>query len=176
MRTGCDSGLKRLLLVLVLLGAGPSQGQDTPAPTALAVPGDAALRAHCFFQSPQLCTFQVELGPAEYRELSQNSRGYVLGRVRVDGQVYEQVGVRLKGSGTFEPVGRHPNLALKFNWKNPKQEFSGLTKLFLNNARQDPSYLSEYIASGAYADAGVPSPRITHARVELNGRDLGLVS
>src|SRR6185436_20169429 len=36
------------------------------------------------------------------------------------------------------------------------------------------SYLCEWICADLCRDAGVPAPRVTHARVWLNGRDLGL--
>jgi hypothetical protein len=136
------------------------------------VPGQAA--AEAFFASTNLASFQVELGPAEYQQLLRQPRGYVSARVRVGDRVFEQVGVRLKGSGTFQPISRHPSLALKFNWKLPNQEFEGLTKLFLNNSGQDATMLCELMASGAFTDAHIPVPRITHAHLKLNGRDLGV--
>src|SRR5690349_3491500 len=70
-----------------------------------------------FFESHHLSTFLVELGPAEVQRLAHWPRKYVSGKVTVDGRVFERVGVRLKGTGTFEPISRHPNLTLKFNWQ-----------------------------------------------------------
>ena len=133
---------------------------------------DAAAAA--FFASAELTVFQVDLGPAEYDQLARSPRTYVRGKVTAGGRVFEDVGVRLKGTGTFQSIAQRPNLALKFNWKLPEQEFEGLTKLFLKNSLQDPSFLCEFAASAAFTDAGVPTPRITHARVRLNGRELGL--
>ena len=43
-----------------------------------------------------------------------------------------------------------------------------------NNSVQDPTYLAEFVATGLFRDAGVPASRVTFARVQLNGRDLGL--
>ncbi len=126
-----------------------------------------------FFTRPRLATFEVELTPAAEAQLNRFPRRYVPGRIAVDGRWFE-VGVRLQGTGTFEPLSRHPNLTIKFNWVKPGQEFGGVTKLFLKNARQDPTLLCEYAASAAFADAGLPAPRITHGRVRLNDRDLGL--
>jgi hypothetical protein len=39
---------------------------------------------------------------------------------------------------------------------------------------QDPSYITEILCGEMFRAAGVPAPRGTHARVFLNGRDLGL--
>jgi spore coat protein H len=133
----------------------------------------ADAEARAFFASTNALTFHVELSSAEYRQLAREPRKYVSGRVSVGGCTFEQVGVRLKGTGTFEPVSKHPNLTLKFTWKRPTQEFAGLTKIFLNNSRQDPTFLCELAASGAFADAGLPVPRITQGHVVLNGRDFG---
>src|SRR5690242_18103680 len=97
IRTACPLGTKRLLLGLILAGElcllSPLKGLSASADRD--PPEGATTRSHCFFQSPQLCTFQVELGPNEYRQLGQNPRTYVPGRVRVDGQIYEGVGIRL---------------------------------------------------------------------------------
>jgi hypothetical protein len=49
-----------------------------------------------------------------------------------------------------------------------------LKKLMFNNSVQDPSYLSELLATELFRDAGVPASRVTYARLRLNGRDLGL--
>ena len=43
-----------------------------------------------------------------------------------------------------------------------------------NNSAQDSTYLAELLATQLFKDAGVPAARVTHARVRLNGRDLGL--
>ena len=129
--------------------------------------------ARDFFDSTNLLTFRVEIDRAGFDALAQRPRTYVPGKVRVGERVWENVGIRLKGSGTFEPVFRHPSLTLKFNWREPHQRFSGLPKLFLENSGQDATLMCKLIANGAFTDGGIPAPRITQARVQLNGRDLG---
>jgi spore coat protein CotH len=54
------------------------------------------------------------------------------------------------------------------------QRFHGLSKIYLNNSIEDPSYLNEKLGSELFCAAGLPSPRVSHALVELNGRRLGL--
>lgn len=130
-------------------------------------------KAEEFFNSTNLITFQIELQDSEYQQLAERPKTYARGRVRVGDQVWEDVGIRLKGSGTFQTIFDHPSLALKFNWKQAEQRFSGLPKLFLENSGQDASRMCKLLANGAYADAGIAAPRITQARVQLNRRDLG---
>jgi hypothetical protein len=43
-----------------------------------------------------------------------------------------------------------------------------------NNSVQDETYFAEFLATQLFRDAGVPAARVTHAMVQLNGRDLGL--
>jgi spore coat protein CotH len=93
--------------------------------------------------------------------------------ITIDGEEYKPVGVRLKGQGSFRPLEDRPSLAVKFDEFAGSRKFCGLTKIMLNNSSQDRSYLSEYICTGLYRDAGVPVGRVTFARVELNERDLG---
>lgn len=147
---------------------------SSSAPQVRSVQEDANAAGAAFFAHPVPSTFKIEIGPAEYQQLSHSPRQYVEGRVCVDGRIYDKVGIRLKGTGTFQPVTKHPNLALKFNWRNPSQAFNGLTKVYLNNSRQDATLLCDATASAIFADAGIAVPRITHARVDLNGRALGL--
>ena len=46
--------------------------------------------------------------------------------------------------------------------------------MHLNNSVEDPTYLNEYLGSELFRKAGLPAGKVAHARVELNGRDLGL--
>src|SRR5260370_9148043 len=67
-----------------------------------------------------------------------------------------------------------PALTLNFDKFNEGQRFHGLDKIHLNNSVQDPTWMTETICSELFRDAGVPAARTSYARVELNGRDLGL--
>lgn len=127
-----------------------------------------------FFENTNLLTFQIELDPPALGQLARRPRSYVPGRVKVGSKVLENVGIRLKGSGTFQSVFEHPSLALKFNWKEEDQHFEGLSKLFLENSGQDATRMCKVIANGAYLDCGIPAPRITQAKVILNQNELGL--
>jgi hypothetical protein len=93
--------------------------------------------------------------------------------VIVDGRAFTNVGVHLKGMGSFRPLHEKPSFAVKFDEFEPDQEFAGLTKLMLNNSSQDGTHLCELLATSLFREAGVPAARVTHARVEFNGRDLG---
>src|SRR5258705_1501645 len=106
--------------------------------------------------------------------LQRMQRTYVRATVREGGRVYTNVGVRLKGMGSFRPVYEKPSLAVKFDEFVEDQEYCGLTKVMFNNSVQDPTYLVEAMGTELFREAGLPAARVTHARVQLNGRDLGL--
>src|SRR5262245_57519845 len=76
--------------------------------------------------------------------------------------------------GSFRPFNEKPSFSVKFDKYIEKQRYHGLTKLMLNNASQDGTYLAELLATQMFRDAGVPAARVTHAFVEVNGRALGL--
>ncbi len=91
-----------------------------------------------------------------------------------------KVGVRLKGlsslnvpsSGPVDPVGKYP-LKIDFNRFGGPRLF-GADKISLSNLIQDRTQLREQLAARVYRAMGVPAPRITFARVHIDGALIGL--
>ena len=127
-----------------------------------------------FATNAPILTFNIEVAGSELTALQKNDRDYVRGTVRIGTTVLRDVAFRLKGNGSRRPLNEKPSFVAKFDHYVPDQEFSGLTKIALNNSSQDPTYLADFIANAMFADANVPVSRVTHARVTFNGRDLGL--
>lgn len=127
-----------------------------------------------FATNAPIQTFKIDITGAEWAELVKNNRAYVRGSVTVGSNVFPNVGVRLKGNGSFRPLNEKPSLVVKFDHYVPDQEFLGQGKIALNSSSQDGTYLADFIANGLFNDANVPVSRVTHARVVLNGRELGL--
>lgn len=150
------------LLGLLLL-AGPARAVQPDDPDQV------------FFREGRIPKLRIEISPAELAKLNKDNRSFVRCTVREgDEFIYSEVGVHLKGAaGSFRPVGDRPALTLNFDKFREKQRFHGLDKFHLNNSVQDGSYLCEYLASALFNAAGVPTTRVSHARVWLNGRDLG---
>src|SRR5436309_1292775 len=107
-------------------------------------------------------------------DLRTNPRSYIVGNVREGTQVFTNVGIHLKGMGSFRRVDEKPSFVLNFDKFVPDQEYCGLTKLMLNNSVQDQTYLAELLATSLFRDAGVPAARVTHVRVRVDGKELGL--
>jgi hypothetical protein len=147
---------------------------STPGPEAGAAA--AIEEAERFFNSGAIPHLKIEVAQTNLNKLRRNPRDYVRATVREGENVYEEVGIHLKGAaGSFRPLdGDKPAFTLNFDKFVDRQKFHGLDKLSLNNSVQDPSYMTEAICSELFLAAGVPTPRTGYARVSLNGRDLRL--
>jgi len=126
------------------------------------------------FAQPGVLRLKIELSDSAQEALRKDPKQYVKAIVREGDRSYSDVGVRLKGSATFQTIDKKPSLSLKFDEFVKAQEFHGRGRILLNNAHQDPTYLSEAIGGEVFRAAGVPAAKVTFARVEMNGRDLGL--
>jgi len=136
--------------------------------------GAKKLPGEKFFTEPAIRTFDFEIPDAALNQLRRSPRTYVRGTVREDDRVLTNVGLRLKGMGSFRGVDEKPSLAVKFDEFATNQQYRGLSKLMFNNSVQDSTYLAEMLGTQLFRDAGLPAARSTHARVRINGRDLGL--
>jgi len=107
--------------------------------------------------------------------LTANPYTYVVGQVTYDGEVVEDVGIRLKGRlGSFRDLSGKAAFLLDFNRYVDGRTFYGLKKLSMNNMLNDYAQLHEVVAYPLYRDLGIPAPRASYAWVRLNGEDYGL--
>jgi hypothetical protein len=129
-----------------------------------------------FFREGVVPRLKIQIPDGELQQLRQKNREYVRCTIVEDDKTtYENVGIHLKGAaGSFRGVDDRPALTLSFDKFKDDQEFHDLDKIHLNNSVQDPSYLNELLSSDLNLAAGVPAARVSHARVWLNGRDLGV--
>ena len=133
-----------------------------------------ARRTDAFFAGTNVPHFKIEVTGSNLTTIRQQPRTDVRATVRVGDEVFEDVALHLKGAaGSFRSFDDRPALTLNFDKFKPKQSFCGLQKLHLNNSVQDPSYLGEAVCGELFLAAGVPTTRAAHARLTLNGRDLG---
>ncbi len=126
------------------------------------------------FEPGAIPELRIRLSPEQEEQLRHDPRRYVeCTLIENDTQKHEHVRVKIKGSGgSMREFDDRP--ALTVSLKKAAERFHGLEKFHLNNSVQDESYLHELVASQICAEAGCPTARVTHARVWLNDRDLGL--
>jgi spore coat protein H len=182
-----------LLLAALVVGGGPgcsppddSSVSATPAAPPAATQGgtEIAAKAHKpprdasddFFEQDAVTRLAIEVPPSELAKLRENGRAYVRGKLHEQGgALWSNVAIKLKGAaGSFREFDDKPALTLSMRKFKVKQAFHALEKFHLNNSVQDETYLHELLCSELCCAAGVPAPRVAHARVFLNGRDAGL--
>jgi spore coat protein CotH len=128
-----------------------------------------------FFTNGIIPHLVIEIKGTNLANLQRNDRVSVRATVRDGDTVYEDVGIHVKGAaGSRRSLSENPALTLNFDKFQEHQKFHGLDKIHLNNSVQDGSLMSELLCGYLFRAAGVPAARTTHARVRLNGRDLGL--
>ena len=93
--------------------------------------------------------------------------------VTIDGDRMDRVIVRKKGyMGSLSPS--IPSLKLDFNDLWPGRTYQNMTRMTLNNNRQDPSNARQCMAYDQFRQAGLAAPKCNYARVSVNGEDLGV--
>jgi spore coat protein CotH len=135
---------------------------------------NGAVGGEDLFARPKVLRLKIELSEAAQESLRKEPKTYVKAVVREGDRSYPDIGVRLKGSGSFQSIDKKPSLSLKFDEFVKDQECHARNRILLNNALQDPTYLSEALGGEIFRAAGVPAAKVTFARIEINGRDLGL--
>lgn len=128
------------------------------------------------YASDEVHNFDIELGEDALRALRRDPKLYVEGAVSVDGERFDSVGVRLKGSGSFQDLSGKAAFKIDFNAYVPEQSFHGKGKVTLNNMLHDATQVHEVVAYAAFAAAGLPHSRVGYAYVTVNGEDYGLYS
>lgn len=128
------------------------------------------------FDVATLHEVRITLSEASLTAINRDPRTYALGAVEVDGDALETVGVRLKGSTSFQELDGKPSFKLKFNEYCEGQKLAGLKRLTLNNMVSDPTQSQEMLNYQLWAAAGLKAPRASYAEVWLNGELYGLYS
>ena len=121
---------------------------------------DKRARNDGLFTNEPVRFIQIELPPENVAALKKDARTYVSCTFKEGGVTFTNVGVRLKGVGSFRPIDQKPSLSFKFNKFVAKQEFYGLSRIALNNSVQDASFLHEHLAYEVFRRAGLFRPQL----------------
>ena len=125
---------------------------------------------------------EIRLTNEDMQKLRDNPRGWVPCVLLENGREIGMVGVKLKGAaGSTRPVDDRPALTInteKIDGSSvpggKRLSYHGLQKFHLNNSVQDETLLQEWVCAEVFRAAGYPAARVAHARVSINGRDLGM--
>ena len=129
-----------------------------------------------FFEEGEIRDLALELSPAQVARIQDPKRPYVHASLFENGRlVFRDVAVKIKGAaGSSRAWGDRPALTINTDKYQKGQSYRGLDKFHLNNSVQDPGLLHEWISSTTFRAAGYAAARVSHARVRLNGRDVGM--
>ncbi len=153
-------------------------------------PTEELLQADRIFDPAHIVEVRIEIKAEDWRKLCSQSRQilqalggqssakpftYFRANVTIDGKQIDNVGVRKKGFlGSLDSV--RPSLKIKFDEYVDQEPSVGFDRLTLNNNKQDPSRLSQYLTYKIFNESGTVASRCNFARVTVNGKYLGIYS
>jgi hypothetical protein len=144
------------------------------------IPGTTAIGGEPdLYDTTVLRTFDIQFHDEDWLPLlhaSYPSETMIGADVTVDGVLYPNVGVRIRGNSSYFalPAGSQKfSLKIEMDWMDPDQLLYGYDKINLNNGFQDPTFCREVVYNNFVAQF-IPNPRSSHAVVSLNGENWGV--
>lgn len=105
---------------------------------------------------------------------NQGAETYIVAvQCKVNGVIFDSVGVRYKGNSSYNPSNTKNPLHIELNYIKGKQDYQGYTDIKLNNCYRDPSMIRDMLSYEIvrnYMDA----PKCNSAEVYINGTYYGL--
>jgi hypothetical protein len=133
------------------------------------------------YADDNLPTFRLTIPPACWDSLLAAPDVYCSGDIAYwpngdpDAEIaLSNVGIRLKGWASFQPLDQKPAFKIKFDEYVADQELLGLERLTLNNMVQDTGMVRERLGYRYMRSLGLPAPLCNHARVYVNDMYYGL--
>ncbi|MFN7143679.1 MAG: CotH kinase family protein [Myxococcota bacterium] len=152
---------------------------DTAPDTVPGGDDDDAIYA-AFFDPTVIQTVDLVLSDAAIRTLNRGEDdGYVEGDATINGVFFPSVGVRLKGSSTYQDLDCSDGACkaafkLKLNEFVEDQRYGDLERVTLNNMTSDYTQSKELIVYDLLHRQSQLASRASYARVTLNGQPWGL--
>ena len=162
-----------MLLLLMTACGTPLAPSDTAPPTDCKAVADAG-NYDTFYAPAAVREIRITMQEAAVATLKSDLRSYALGDVEIDGATYPDVGIRLKGSSSFQDFSGKPAFKIKLNEYCSGQKHADLKRLTLNNMTFDASQSQEVVNYQIWADAGLMAPKANYARVYFNDEFFGL--
>ncbi|MFN7142801.1 MAG: CotH kinase family protein [Myxococcota bacterium] len=145
---------------------------DTSADTAAALDAEAAV-----FHLDSVHTVDITLLADGRARLDADPYTYVPADVTIDGVVFPNVGVRIKGRlGSYRALTGKSALKVDLLEFDGTEKLYGLEKFNLNNMVQDCAKVKELAAYAIHRATGTPAPRVAYAEVTVDGAPFGLYS
>ncbi len=102
-----------------------------------------------------------------------NGDGLLLGTIEINGQKFNDIGLRYRGGRSFQPGNKRNSLYIKLNFIDKEQNYQGQQTVKLSSALRDPSMVRE-VFGYEVARQYMPAPRANFTKVIINGEYYGL--
>lgn len=143
------------------------------------------------FDENQVLSYSIEIPPESWSLIDAEARppgcvpyqrNYYTGSFEFEGQRFDGVGVRSKGGcGSARHLNGKTAFKVHLSWDDPNvagcpeaRRLHGRKRFTFNNQVQDSSFTHERLGYALYKRMGVPTPRVAHARLHVNGELWGL--
>ncbi len=148
-----------LSIGIALCGVGLAAGQD-------------------FYDETVVPVLQLKFSQANWHQLLQNNyqaKTNLPATLTVDGVACEGVGVRFRGSTSYQTTGtsQKKSFNIEIDYTDPNQRLMGYQTLNLLNCATDATFMREVLYSNT-CRRQVPSAKANFVRLEINGENWGI--
>lgn len=133
-----------------------------------------------FYDRATVQTIEIFFGfsdwDAQLDALASSTEDYLLAdSVRINGIVYDSVGVKYKGNSSYNANNNKNPIHIELDYVHGSYDYQGYTDIKLQNGYQDPSMIRE-VLSYAVLEQYMDCPKANFANVYINGTLRGLYS
>lgn len=138
------------------------------------------LGAQDFYDRSTVQTIEIFFGfsnwDSQLDALASTTEDYLLAdSVRINGIVFDSVGVKYKGNSSYNANNNKNPLHIELDYTHGSYDYQGYTDIKLQNGYQDPSMIRE-VLSYAILEQYMDCPKANFANVYINGTLRGLYS
>ncbi len=133
------------------------------------------------FTNDKVINIDIVIDESDWEDLKQNPLDKTVYNITavIDGEKVSNIGMRTKGDSTLNQLASDSatnrySFKIDFDYYDSATNFYGLTKLNLNSAYQDNSYMKNNLAYKLFKMMGVPYCESSFAYITINGEDWGL--
>lgn len=133
------------------------------------------------FNEDELGVVEIKVSDSNWNKILDNptAEEYVEATVTINGEAYDNVGVRAKGNSSLSSVANSESerysLKVDFGQYDTNQTFYGLEKINLNNNFSDTTQMKEFVSYELMEQLGIATPAHSYVKVLVNGEYYGLM-
>ena len=137
-------------------------------------------KEHLFIED-EIGTVEITVSDQNWNKILDNptAEEYVEASVKINGETYNNVGIRAKGNSSLSSVASSDSerysLKVDFAQYDSNQTFYGLEKINLNNNFSDTTQMKEFVSYELMEQLGITTPAHSYVKVMINGDYYGLM-